>query len=255
MGTSSATNPRPAAIEAARKSARPVQDVGAKFMVDMDMYVEVAALGYEGLAFYIAGRGGVLGDVGHVEVFEAMTFFPAHTVQTGWDSSKPVESRSESADRFAGYAASWAAANVGDGMPDADLTRLAELCGKVIREADADGAPLFAGWRALDEPSDARELVVHRMNALRELRGARHIAAVREVGLDPVAAFMIRTPYMASIFGWSEPDEPPAEPDKALWQKAEEMTERAFAVDLEVLDDDELDEFSELTGALLAAVP
>ena len=40
-----------------------------------------------------------------------------------------------------------------------------------------------------------------------------------------------------------------------MWQSAEDLTERAFAADLAVLDDDELAEFCRLTDALLAAIP
>lgn len=247
------TDQRTAALAAATHTARAVQDVGAKFMLDMDMYGEVAGLGYQGLGFYIAGRGGVLGDVEHVEVFEAMTFFPAETVQVGWETSASVESRADSASRFAAYAARWGADNIAEGTEGLD--RLAELCDKVIRAADGSHAPLFAGWRELPEPDGEPELVVHRMNALRELRAARHIAAIREVGLDPAVAFMIRTPYMAAIFGWPEPAEPPADIDRDLWQTAEDITERAFAADLAVLDDDELSELCQLTDTLLAAIP
>ncbi len=253
MSDSNISEPRPAALEAAKHTARAVHDIGAKFMLDMDMYGEVAGLGYQGIGFYIAGRGGVLGDVGHVEVFEAMTFFPAETVRAGWESSASVESRSESAARFAAYGARWAVANIAEGTEGLD--RLSELCDKVIQAADAADAPLFAGWRDLPEPDGEPELALHRMNALRELRAARHIAAIRQVGLDPATAFMIRTPYMAAIFGWPEPSEPPADVDKGLWQNAEDLTEQAFATDLAVLDDDELAEFQRLTDALLAAVP
>lgn len=91
MSDSTTTDPRPAALDAARHTAQAVQDVGAKFMLDMDMYGEVAGLGYQGLGFYIAGRGGVLGDVEHVEVFEAMTFFPAETRRRA--GSRPPRSR------------------------------------------------------------------------------------------------------------------------------------------------------------------
>ena len=244
--------PRPTALEASRHTARAVHDVAAKFMLDMDMYMETSALGYDGVAFYFAGRGGVLGDVDHAAVFEAFTFFPAETVQKGWESAAAVEDRDASARRFAGYAARWATANIPDGT--GDLTRLAELCGAVIAAADATDAPVFAGWRELGEPDGERELVVHRMNALRELRAARHAAAVREVGLEPVEAFMIRTPYMAGIFGWPEPTQDPDESAVALWARAEELTDLAFAADLAVLSDEELDEFCELTDELLGVV-
>ncbi|UDY34470.1 helix-turn-helix domain-containing protein [Dermatobacter hominis] len=247
-----AADPRPSALEASRHTAKAVHDVGAKFMLDLEMYADTAGLGYEGTAFYFAGRGGVLGDVDHDVVFEAFTFFPAETVQRGWESSASIEDRDAAARRFAGYAARWATANIPDGT--GDLTRLAELCGAVIAAADATDAPVFAGWRALEEPDGERELVVHRMNALRELRAARHGAAVREVGLEPVDAFFIRTPYMAAIFGWPEPTSEPDEETKARWALAEELTDRAFAKDLEVLGDEELDELCQLTDELLGVV-
>ena len=244
--------PRATALDASRHTARAVHDVTAKFMFDMDMYAETGELGYEGIAFYVAGRGGVLGEVDHVEVFEAFTFFPLETVESAWGSSASVEPRAEAASRFAGYAARWATANIPDGT--GDLTRLAELCGAVIDAADATDAPVFAGWRALPEPDGERELVVHRMNALRELRAARHAVAVRSVGMEPVEAFRVRTPYMAGIFGWPEPDEGPDEAAKELWTRAEELTDLAFAADLSVLSDEELDEFCELTDELLGVV-
>jgi hypothetical protein len=248
----SGTDPRPSAIEASRHTARAVHDVGAKFMLDLDMYVDVATLGYEGTSFYFAGRGGVLGDVDHSVVHQAFTFFPAGTVEQAWDASAEIEPRSEAAERFAGYAARWATANIPDGT--GDLTRLAELCGAVIAAADATDAPVFAGWRDLPEPDGERELVVHRMNALRELRAARHGAAVRRVGLEPVDAFFIRTPYMAAIFGWPEPTGEPDAATRARWDEAEALTDSAFAADLAVLSDEELDEFCELTDELLGVV-
>lgn len=145
------TTVRQHAIEASRRSAGAVGDIGARFMLDMDMYGDAATLGYGGLAFYFAGRGGVLGDVDHAVVYETFAFFPAETVREAWESSATVEDRSVSAQRFASYAGSWAAAHLpAEGV---DYRRLAELAGKVIDAADAETAPVFAGWRELDEPT------------------------------------------------------------------------------------------------------
>lgn len=243
---------RPAAVEAARRSAGAVGDVAARFMLDMDMYGEAAGVGYVGLGFYIGGRGGVLGDVDHTVVHEAFTFFPLETVRTAWDSAGSVEARSDSAERFAGAAASWAGRHLRD--DGVDYRRLAELAGRVVDAADADGAPVFAGWRELAEPDGDRELALHRMNALRELRGARHGAAVREVDLDPHEAFMIASPGMAGIFGWSVPDEGPGDDARRRWEHAEELTDERFGADLAVLDDDELVEFCRLADAMRAAI-
>ena len=238
-------------VAAAEASAKAVHDLSATFMLDMDTYVQAAEAGYEGIAFYFCGRGGVLGDVGADEVAAAFVFFPPETVKAGWEGGAAVEDRQASATRFAEIGHDWAAAHLPEGA--ADYGRLAELAGKIIGSADAAAAPVFAGWRALPEPSDPRELVLHRMNALRELRAARHGAAVKQVGLEPVDAFMVRTPYMAAIFGWPQPEGEPDEATKAQWAEAERLTNESFARDLAVLSADELDEFCRLAEAVRTA--
>ena len=84
------------------------------------------------------------------------------------------------------------------------LATLAALLGRVVEAASVAGAPLFAGWRTLPEPDDAPALALHRLNALRELRGALHGAAVLTVGLSPVEAIVVHTPGMIPVFGWQE---------------------------------------------------
>ena len=176
-----------------------------------------------------------------------LTFFPAETVQAGW--SRPPRSRAGPTPPVASPAArAGGANNVADGTEGLD--RLAELCDKVIQAADGSDAPLFAGWRTC-RTRRRPDLVVHRMSTLREL--PRRIAAIRQVGLDPATAFMVRTPLRrGSSAGRSRQLR---EIDKDLWQSAEDLTERAFAADLAVLDDDELAELCRLSDALLAAIP
>jgi len=244
------TSPTP--TEAARDCASAVHDMPAAFMLDAATYIAAAEAGYEGTSFYFAGRGGVLGDVDAHDVGEAFVFFHPETVRAAWESAADVETRSESARRFAEAGYRWASEHLSE---DAlDYRRLAELAGKVIDTADGSDAPVFEGWRELPEPSGERELVLHRLNALRELRFARHGAAVREVGLEPSTAFMIKTPYMAAIFGWTEPEEEPDEASRGKWERAEKLTDERFGADLAVLDAGELVEFCELATALKAAV-
>ncbi len=66
------------------------------------------------------------------------------------------------------------------------------------------------------------------MNLLRELKMARHGAAVLSQGLVPVEAMMVAQPYMAPVFGWEEPY-PDAEPYRARWEQAEAATLAAMA--------------------------
>ena len=42
---------------------------------------------------------------------------------------------------------------------------------------------------------------------------------------------MVRTPYMAGLFGWDEPH-PDPEPVRAAWEQAEAATNRGFATHL-----------------------
>lgn len=247
---------QPTPTDTARATADAVGNIAAGFMLDMNTYVAAAGVGYEGLAFYFGGRGGVLGDVSVAEVIEEFVFFPEDTVRAGWEQAASVESRADAATRFAEAAVAWSAEHLPADGPDiepGDYARLAELAGKVVAAADATGAPLFAGWRDLPEPEEPRALAVHRMNGLRELRFSRHAAAVRAEGVDPVLAFMVKTPYMADIFGWPEPRPEPTEDDRAAWDRAEAATDEAFGEDLAVLDADERAEFVALTQRVLAA--
>ncbi len=91
---------------------------------------------------------------------------------------------------------------------------------------------------------------MHRLNALRELRGALHGAAVLTVGLTPIEAIVVHTPKMASAFGWPEPH-PDPKPLHDRWGLAEARTDRMFGRNLAVLD---ADERAELVAALAPLV-
>jgi len=238
--------------QASRASADDVGSIGAAFMLDLASYGDAATVGYEGLAFYFGGRGGVLGDVSADEVAVAFCFFPAASVTAGWIQASTVETRHEAAVRFAKAAETWAPKHLpADGV---DYDRIAQLAGRVVAAADGAAAPVFDGWRKLPEPVAARELAVHRVNALRELRFARHVAEVRRAGLDPLLAFMVKTPYMADIFGWPEPRPTPTDEDQQAWADVEAATDVAFGADLAVLDPNELTEFVGELSSMRAAI-
>jgi hypothetical protein len=97
----------------------------------------------------------------------------------------------------------------------------------------------------LDEPRAAKALAIHHLNALRELRGGLHGAAVLTVGLSPLEAVVVRAPQLLSIYEWPEPH-PDPEPLQDRWQLAEARTDRIFGRKLAVLDDTERKEFAEL---------
>jgi hypothetical protein len=239
-------------VEAASASGDAVNGLSAHFMLDLDTYAYGGTLGYQGTDFYLAGRGSALGDVPADVVTAAFVFWCPTTVAEAWERTASLLPRAEVAREFAGVAHRWADAKLPD---DDDAARLAELAGAIADAASPACAPLFAGWRALDEPpaDQPKALAVHRMNALRELRGALHGAAIICEGISPHAAVARRTPYMLGAFGWQEPH-----PDKSLvrepWALAQAATDRAMATAYEVLTPAERDEFVALANATQAAV-
>jgi hypothetical protein len=83
---------------------------------------------------------------------------------------------------------------------------------------------------------------------LRELRGGLHGVAVIATGLDPRAAVMVRTPFLAQAFGWTEPN-PDPELYRGAWEQAEAATDVAMGRALEVLSAEERSELVELASS------
>jgi len=233
------------AEQAARESAEAIVALPAGFMVDGATYERGGALGFDGIDFYTAGRGGALGDVDGAAVAAAFFFFNPVTVTEAWDRAAPVMSRLDAASAFAGCLEAWAAAHLADDVP---WPRLAALSGRLVEAAAPDDAPLFEGWRALAEPDDPKARALQRMHVLRELRGALHGAAVRAAGLAPLEAVLVRTPFMAGLFGWPEPY-PDVEARRPAWEEAERATNRALSQAFAALDPAERAEFVALAGA------
>jgi hypothetical protein len=233
------------AEQAARDSADAMVALPAGFMLDGATYERGGALGFDGIDFYTAGRGGAMGDVSGTAVAAAFFFFNPVTVIEAWDRTASVMGRIEAATAFAGCLEAWAAAHLPDDVP---WPRLAELSGRLIDAAAPEDAPLFDGWKALAEPDEPKARALQRMTVLRELRGAVHGAAVRATGIEPLEAVLVRTPFMAGLFGWPEPY-PDVEDRRATWQEAERATDRAMAEAFTALDPAERAEFVELAGA------
>jgi hypothetical protein len=234
--------------QAAHDIREAVLRVPGRFMTDPATYARAVDLGFEGADFYIAGRGSALGEVPAGVVTAALVFFSPDVVEPAWERSARVMSRREAAEAWA--AGLHVHAREHD-TGQVDWVELATLLGRVVAFAPVAGAPLFAGWRDLPEPDDAPALAMHRLNALRELRGALHGAAVLTVGLAPVEAIVVRTPDMVRTFGWTEAPADPA-PFNERWALAEARTDRMFGRPLGVLDGDERGALVEMLGTLLS---
>ncbi len=234
-----------------------VHDLPAIFMLRGATYALGAELGYEGIDFYVCGRGGPLGDVDADVVSAAFVFLEPGFVREAWERGGQVQARRDAAASFLGCGYEWARRKLpADGT--VDLARLAALLGRVVAGASPAGAPLFGALRAFPEPAadDLAALVLHRLDALRELRGALHGASVLAQGLHPLQAVASHTPGMAAIFGWGATPETTG--DEALadrWQAAEAATNRAAAAAFAVLDAAELEELAALCAALSPPAP
>lgn len=222
----------------------------SRFMLDPATVARGKELGLSATEFYVLGRGGVLGDAPGAVVASAFFFFEPEGLAGVWDSAAARVRPRQAAHAFAASAHAWAAAHLGRSS-DADLGRLAELAGRVSANADAAGAPLFAGWRALPEPEEPAGLALHRLNALRELRGARHEAAVTVVGLTPLEAMVANGADHLELFGWRGIEIDPA-PLRERMAEAERLTDVLAAVPLEVLTPEERGELVSLADAVKA---
>jgi hypothetical protein len=232
------------AEEAARASTEAVAYLPAGFMMAGATYKRGGELGFDGVDFYFAGRGGALGEVDGNVVAAAFVFFNPDTVRNAWDRTRSVMGRRDAARAFAGCLETWAQKHLPD---EVDYARLAALLGRVNDAASPAAAPLFAAWKEMPEPEAPAALALHRLNVLRELRGAVHGAAVLGSGLAPLEAVLVKTPFMTELFGWVEPF-PEVESRHDAWDQAERSTNRILARAYAALDESERAELVDLSS-------
>jgi len=237
--------------EIAAATAKTVSRLTSAYMTDMDTFVFAEGQGFQGIDFYFGGRLGVLGEVPADVAAAAITFFNPEVVHAAWEGSGKVMSREAAAAAFAGQALAWSDRHLAD---DAlDYGRLADLATSIVDAASPASAPIFAGWRQLPVPTgNEKHRAIHQVNALRELRMARHGAAIVASGITVQDAVQHKTPVMMGIYGW--PERELAEDIGPRWDAAEALTDRATGADYAVLEGDDVDDFVRLCGEVRAAV-
>lgn len=226
--------------------AQPVGDMGGRWMLHPEVLGPCRDAGYpNGYAYYIAGRGGVLGDVDADVVSSAFGFFAPSLVRTMWDKGVAVEGARAAASRYGAACAAFGRARL-QGFADAD--RLAELAGRLAAGIDAAGLALFAGWRAEPLPDDPAGRAYFLVHVLRELRGSVHLVAVIATGLTPLEAVLATGGAAAAErFGWAAPF---PEVDAAAKEAAERLTDDLMArLCAAVLSEAELSELARLVVA------
>lgn len=210
---------------------RTITALGARFMMDPATAAKGKSLGFPGLAFYVLGRGGVLGDVHPDVVVAGFGYMEPAWLARWWEAGKAVLGPRQTSDVYTELCQEWGRAHLAG---EAGLDRLAELLGKVSAAADAGGLSLFAAWRGQPLPSDAPAAVAQLLHVLRELRGSAHLCAVRAAGLTPFEASVVMTNGERSkLWGWDGVETPDLAPLRPKWDAAEAMTdticEQAYA--------------------------
>ncbi len=236
-------------LEAAQALTAPIGDLGGRWMLHPETLGPCKAAGYpNGFAYYVAGRGGVLGDVDADVIVSAFAFFEPGLVRTMWESGIAVEGARAAGVRYREACAAFGRSRLA-GFDGAG--RLAELASNVVSAVDSSGLALFAGWRAEPTPDDDAGRAYQLLHVLRELRGSQHIIGVVSCGLAPRDA-IIAGPgggEQAKRFGWAEPFDAAAV-TVALRAKAEAVTDELSAAAFAHLDGNDR---AELVSLVIAA--
>jgi hypothetical protein len=240
-------------VEATATAGAAIEQAVAVFMLHPQTYAESVAAGYRNpLAGYVAGRGGVLGEVTGATVSAVFAVFEPTGLSAMWDEGVAVRGAAGAAEVYWNQAAEFGRKYLAaaDG-----LDRVAALGEKLIAVAPIAASPLFAGWRAMPLADDAPARALQVMFVLRELRAGLHFNALSLSGVTPIEAHMLnKGPRYAAMFGWPKPFADGAD-KKDLYDEIEQTTNRRMAeIFAAALDEAEAAELSRLTAAALAAL-
>jgi hypothetical protein len=224
-----------------------VHELGGAFAEDPKTLRRARQLGLTGWSFYVAGRGGALGDVRPDTVAAALGFIAPEAVRDGWDTARRVMPPSQVAAQHLAECCRWGRERL-DLFPAVD--RLVELAERVVLAADPAGLPLFAAWRSMPMPEDgpgARAGVLTKL--LREYRSGAHLLAIRAGGLMPLEALIASAEGEAAAvaYGW-QPPFPRFEPLLRRRIRADLITDRIVGEAYRVLDVAERIELVRLFG-------
>lgn len=190
---------------AAAAVQRPVRELDIAWSTCPQTLRRARLLELSGWAFYVGGRGGVLGDDARADTVAAsIGLISPDAAQAGWDAARKVGPVVVAACRLA-ECARWGSENL-DPVPGVD--RLVTLAARVVDAAEAVAMPIFAAARAVPQPDGTAgakaALLIH---LLQEQRAAATLVATTVCGLTPVEA-LIAGPdgeEEALTFGWRPP--------------------------------------------------
>jgi hypothetical protein len=243
-----------AALGVVTATSVPIHDIGTAIYLSPDVFGWAADWGWSNpFAFYFAGRGGMLGDVGADVVTSAAGWFAPDAVAAMYTEGAGVAGATEAASRMAEAHSKWGQKHFADVDGIEDITAVTE---ELVDGLEGSALPLFVGWRDAARCETAAGRAAQLMQILREWRGGLHLVATTAVGLSPLEAILTNEGQgQAKFFGWSEPFADVGA-IKAKHDEAEEITDRLCATALaEALDASQYPAFESGVGALRAATP
>ena len=248
------TTDHDAALAVVRSTAEPIHDIGTSIYLSPDVFGWAAEWGWANpFAFYFAGRGAMLGDVGSDVVCSAMGWFHPGAVTAMYDEGVAVAGADAAAQRMAEAHARWGRKYLGDIKDLDDIVAVTET---LVDGLEGSAIPLFAGWRGSAKADDPAGRAAQLMQMLREWRGGLHLVATTAVGLSPLEAILTNEGEgQAKFFGWSEPF-PDCQAIRDKHQEAEDITDRLSAASLrQALDPDQFEAFEAGVAAVRSATP
>lgn len=243
-----------AATAVVRATYDPIHDMGTAIYMSPDLLGWAAEWGWSNpFAFYFAGRGGMLGDVGPDVVASAFGWFEPKTARSMYAEGASVLGATAAAARMAEAHGLWGEKYYGEVPGIDDIVAVAE---KLVDGVDVSAIPLFAGWREAVRSEHPAGRAAQLMQMLREWRGGLHLVSTTAVGLSPLEAILTNEGNgQAKFFGWPEPF-PDVSAIKGKHDEAEAMTDRLCAAALVgALDPADYSEFEAGVKALRVATP
>ena len=243
-----------AALATVRSTYDPIHDIGSAIYLSQDVFGWAAEWGWTNpFAFYFAGRGGMLGEVGADVVHAATGWFEPNAVKAMYEEGVAVAGARAAAARMAEAHGMWGDKYYADVE---DLDGIVAVTEQMVDGLEGSGIPLFAGWRDAERSGSAAGRAAQLMQILREWRGGLHLVATTAAALSPLEAILTNEgPGQAKFFGWSEPF-PDCAAIKSKHDDAEKMTDELCATGLlKALGADQLGEFERGVEVLRAATP
>lgn len=216
-----------AALAVVKATSVPIHGIGTSAYLSPDVATWAAEWGWPNpFAFYFAGRGGMLGDVGADVVTSAMGWFEPSAVHAMYSEGIVVAGATGAAARMAEAHGKWGEKHYEDVE---DLEEIVAVTEELVDGLEGSAIPLFVGWRGALRSESPAGRAAQLMQILREWRGGIHLVATTAVGLSPLEAILTNEgPGQAKFFGWPEPF-PEFAAMKVRHDEAEAITDRLCA--------------------------